>query len=85
MVYIWDYLYTNKYRPGSKPNGPRVTICKHTDILNLWRSQKSSNIGHKNIRDIARASAGEQARARTMNRERKNTLRSETRVPTRVR
>ena len=46
---------------------------------------KSSNIGQKNIRDIARASAGEQARARTMNRERKNTLRNVTRVPTRVR
>ena len=29
MIYILDYLYTNKYRPGGKNYkiGPRVTIC----------------------------------------------------------
>ena len=72
MIYIWDYLYTNEYRPGSHGKDPGL-LSVNTRIYWTQRDQRiiSSDIEQK----IARANAGEIARARIMNSHGKDAIR----------
>ena len=72
MIYIWDQLYTNECRPGSHQKDPGL-LSENTQIY--WTQRDQRIISSDIEQNIARASAGEIARARIMNNHGKDTLR----------